>query len=408
MHFVKLAGLASLLAASSLARGTETSELKAITRHYSELVAHSYQRSLATANALETAVQQFTAKPSAETLEQAKKAWVKARMAYGLTEAFRFYEGPIDHPADGPEGLLNAWPLDEAYIDYTDMAPNSGIINNPSDYPTITKDLLVNLNERNGEKNIATGYHAIEFLLWGQDRSNNAPNADSAGVRSWQDYLTASNATAPNGRRRGVYLVTVTDLLTDHLAQLVAAWDLSDPASYANTFINADPKTSLKKILNGIGTLSFGELAGERMFVAVDEMDQEHEQSCFSDMTHLDVLANNQGIVNVLFGDYQVIAFTAPHEQSWQIDANSGAFAKGPSIYSYLVEYRPALASRLRNVTQTTVKSLQQVPVPFDNAITNQPDAILQGVMAARSQGTFIQELGRSAFGLDIELGVGD
>src|SRR5690606_31905515 len=126
---------------------------------------------------LRNALYQFTQTPSLVTHQMAKQAWIYARQPYGKTEVFRFYNGPIDRD-QGPEGLLNAWPLDEAYIDYVVGAPQSGIINNITEFPEITKELLISLNELDGEKNVSTGYHAIEFLLWGQDFFT-----DSAGQR---------------------------------------------------------------------------------------------------------------------------------------------------------------------------------------------------------------------------------
>ena len=89
----------------------------------------------------------FLADPNETTLAAAKEAWLAAQEPYGQTEAYRFYGGPIDD-ADGPEPLLNAWPLDEAYVDYVEGAPEAGIINSPDSYPTIDQDLLISLNER--------------------------------------------------------------------------------------------------------------------------------------------------------------------------------------------------------------------------------------------------------------------
>ena len=58
------------------------------------------------------ALGRFAAAPSGAGLVSARETWLAAREWYGLTEAFRFYGGPIDGD-DGPEGRINAWPLDE-------------------------------------------------------------------------------------------------------------------------------------------------------------------------------------------------------------------------------------------------------------------------------------------------------
>src|SRR3989338_11673417 len=135
---------------------------------YASQAANDYEQAVSTAEILHDKVRAFIAKPSSTTLTAAKEAWIMARKAYLPTEVYRFYNGPIDGE-NGPEGLLNAWPLDEVYIDYVVGNPDSGIINDRATFPKISKELLVSLNEQGGEKNISVGYHAIEFLLWGQD-----------------------------------------------------------------------------------------------------------------------------------------------------------------------------------------------------------------------------------------------
>ena len=70
------------------------------------------------------------------------------------------------------------------------------IINVTGEYPTINAELIISLNEEGGEENVTTGWHAIEFLLWGQDL-----NDDGLGDRPVTDYATADNAD-----RGGQYL----------------------------------------------------------------------------------------------------------------------------------------------------------------------------------------------------------
>ena len=102
---------------------------KSVIEHYADGVYATYQTSLEQATTMKTAIDAFVAAPSQATLDAAKQAWIDARDDYGLSEAFRFYGGPIDDENDRPEGQINAWPLDEAYIDYVDGKPDAGIIN---------------------------------------------------------------------------------------------------------------------------------------------------------------------------------------------------------------------------------------------------------------------------------------
>ena len=172
-------------AAPPPAVSADTTELRrAVVQTYADIAYASYADVLRTADALQDAIEAFVTDPTGASLDDAKSAWLASRDVYGQTEAFRFYGGPIDEPESGVEGLVNAWPMDEAYIDYVDGNPEAGIVNAVEEHPEITAGLLVDLNEVGGEKNIATGYHAIEFLLWGQDLS-----VDGPGKRPVSDYV---------------------------------------------------------------------------------------------------------------------------------------------------------------------------------------------------------------------------
>ena len=103
--------------------------------------------------------------------------------------------------------------MDEAYVDYVAGDAGAGIVNDRAAYPKITEDVIVEGNEKGGETNISSGWHAIEFLLWGQDRSKDGPGARPAG-----DY-----STAPNARRRATYLRVTTQRLLSDLRERAAA-----------------------------------------------------------------------------------------------------------------------------------------------------------------------------------------
>ncbi|MDD2839167.1 MAG: imelysin family protein, partial [Sulfuricurvum sp.] len=165
----------------------------AILDTYASIAVANYSDALKDAMAMESAIKAFAAAPSEATLADAKNGWLKARESYGTTEAFRLSNGPIDaeegwiaESYGALEGQINAWPLDENMIDYTIDAEgkktSGNIIDtrgkfNPGgekpkevDVTSITVDAITALNENGGEANVATGYHAIEFLLWGQDQ----------------------------------------------------------------------------------------------------------------------------------------------------------------------------------------------------------------------------------------------
>ena len=271
---------------------------KQVVNHYIKIVRAAYAEALKDAKLLRQAVEKLTTDPSQKKLEQAREAWKQARLSYGPTEAFRFYGGPIDHPEDGPEGLINAWPLDEAYIDYVDGQKDAGIINQVESYPKITRAVLVDANEQAGEKNISTGYHAIEFLLWGQDKSLKGP-----GDRKFSDYQSKKKGDAAS--RRGTYLITLADLLVENLEFVAGRWEEKAPKSFAVEFRNEPLEESLRKIYTGVIGISIDEMAGERMIVALELNDQENEQSCFSDFTLMDANADQEGVRAVYYGAFK-------------------------------------------------------------------------------------------------------
>ena len=274
-----------------LSFSTMAFESKDILKKYANHVFYSYSQTLSLTKVMSQDIDNFLFNPSQVTLNQARHSWTQARKAYGETEIFRFYAGPIDDDR-GLEGLINAWPLDENYIDFVKGAPNSGIINNSTEYPVLTKEVLLSLNEKDGEKNISTGWHAIEFLLWGQDF-----DANGAGNRDFNDFVIGSGQ---NAHRRRVYLDLIVDILEDHLNILVEEWSPSTQGNYFFNFTSSENnRQKIEWIMNSLVLLAGEELSIERVYVAVDTQFQEDEQSCFSDTTMNDLYHNFRGIKEV-------------------------------------------------------------------------------------------------------------
>ena len=323
-------------------QNASSAELKQVVLNYANIVHASYVDSLNLAKNMQETINAFMESPSAESLDKAKQSWIDSRFPYLQTEVYRFYGGPIDDE-DGPEGLLNAWPMDESYVDYVKGSPKSGIINNPADYPEITQELLLSLNEKEGEENISCGYHAIEFLLWGQDF-----NSDGPGNRPFTDYTTAANAD-----RRKEFLKVTVNLLIENLQSLVDDW-APDQTNYRNDFVNSQPKESFQKILLGMTLLAGFELAGERILVAYESKAQEDEHSCFSDTTHNDSIYDIVGIKNVWTGKYT---------------RADGSIIEGPGIRNFALSIDADLTEKIDNSLKLALKTSMEIPRPFDQAI---------------------------------------
>ena len=314
---------------------------KAVALQYAALVHATYADTLTSAKDMQAAIAAFVAAPSADGLDKARKAWLGAREFYGQTEAFRFYGGPIDDDK-GPEGQINAWPLDEAYVDYVTGKPKAGLVNNTK--LKITKAALIKANERGGEENISAGWHAVEFLLWGQDLSDTGP-----GNRPFEDYVKGKGE---NAERRAQYLTVATELLVEDLAGMVKAWE-PNAKNYRAKFEKGGQE-SVRKIIVGLGSLSRGELSGERMEVALNSQDQEDEHSCFSDNTHRDVVNNAKGIQNVWLGQFKRL---------------DGSTLQGPGVRDLVAAKNPALAEKTTAQLAASVAGAEAIPAPFDRAI---------------------------------------
>jgi len=296
-----------------LSASEKKTKIQSVLTAYADYAIDSYTKAKTDALSLKTALKAFTDAPTTTTLQSAKDAWLLSRESYGVTESLRLSNGPIDAEEGfaatfgAPEGQLNAWPLDENYIDYTtdkNAAVTSGNIIDGT--TVITKAYLASLNEIGGAANVSTGYHAIEFLLWGQDQDysnfiadNISNGAMKAGERPVSDYTTAANA-----ERRKAYLNAVADLIVDDLNIVVEAWN-KNTGTYRKAFLGEGSNALtqdkvLKDIFIAIGKFIKSEVANERVAVAALLPSEEDEHSCFSDNTHRDIDLNYIGFKNVL------------------------------------------------------------------------------------------------------------
>jgi putative iron-regulated protein len=319
---------------------------EAVLDAYANIALAGYEDSLTTAKALDAAVDALIANPSDETLTAAREAWKAARIPYQQTEAFRFGNPVVDEW----EGRVNAWPLDEGLIDYVDASYGTesdenglytaNVIANTKltidgtevDATAITPAFLQDtLQEAGGiEANVATGYHAIEFLLWGQDLNGTGPGA---GARPATDYSTAEHAD-----RRAAYLKAASELLVADLEEMVANWQAGGAAREAT---NAGGVAS---ILTGMGSLSFGEVAGERMKLGLLLHDPEEEHDCFSDNTHISHLYDAVGVQNVYLGTYK---------------RTDGSEVTGPSVSELIAAKDPALDGEIKALLADTVAKME-------------------------------------------------
>jgi putative iron-regulated protein len=361
-------------------------------------VYQSYNDSYTSAVNLRTVLNNFVSNPTQQGFDASKSAWLAAREIYGQTEAYRGANGPIDTPNESwsidNEGNMNAWPMDEALIDYV-AAGSEGLGAGEFDF-NIISDTSTPINEEtitsfsnfeNSEASVTTGWHAIEFLLWGQDFT--FPVENLAGQREFTDYTTA-----PFAERRGEYLNVVTNLLVNDLLDLVNTWNVG--GTYRTVIDNLDEDLAIKQFIFGAFFIAGDELSGERMYVAVDSdggiggLGQEDEHSCFSDNTNRDVFANAKGVYNVIFGEYGSV--------------------NGNSFYDLVLEADAVQAQKLLDASNEAIEKATVVgnnAQPFDFLITQESVELGQigpVIEAARALEDWANEISASASAIGIDL----
>ena len=362
-HRMLAAAFGACLLGSGLAVGGATKAATArgapegrVLSHYAALAHAVYEDSLITAQALQASINRLVAAPSEETLAAAQGAWLDARVPYQQSEVYRFGNALVDDW----EGKVNAWPLDEGLIDYVDAGYGDSSGSNPGytanvianamftvsgeqiDARMIDAALLADrLHELGGvEANVATGYHAIEFLLWGQDLNGTGPGA---GARAATDF-DMTNCTGGNCDRRAVYLKVAAGLLVDDLAWMTAQWTPHGPATTA--LVGGDAAEGLATIITGMGSLSYGELAGERMKLGLLLHDPEEEHDCFSDNTHNSHYYDALGIRNIYLGEYRRV---------------DGSTLSGPSLSSLVAAVSPEADRTLRAGLDATMAAMTKM-----------------------------------------------
>ena len=331
--------------------------------NYSNIAEAKYKDALILAKEMHSSIEKFMNNTNESNFIAVKDSWLKARTIYQQTEVFRF-GNPL---VDDWEGKVNAWPLDEGLIDYVDNTnyypsendfSNFNVIANKKlkvegeliDATVINPKLLSNkLHEIGGnEANVATGYHAIEFLLWGQDLNG---NESGSGNRPYTDFDLEA-CTNDNCDRRREYLVAASQLLIEDLQYIQSVWS---PKGQARLDLLNDQNNGLKRILIGMGSLSYGELAGERMKLGLMLHDPEEEHDCFSDNTHNSHYYNVVGINNVFLGKYKSL---------------DGKVVSGPSISSLLSEVDNGLNKKTKKSIKNTLKSMKKIVKSANKGVT--------------------------------------
>jgi putative iron-regulated protein len=349
--------LFSLVAEPALA----APDAAAVVAHYADLAEAIYGDSHRAAGKLQASVDTFLSHPTPDTLAGARAAWKAARVPYLQSEGFRFANIVVDDW----EPKVNAWPLDEGLIDYVAPAYGTQSDQNPLyklnviantkvrvgakifDASVVDVALLRELRQAEGvQTNVSTGFHAIEFLLWGQNLKG---LSGGAGERPASDYDPAA-CTHGNCARRAAYLKTAAALLVDDLAEMHADWGANGKARAELMAKGANG--GLSEMLTGLGSLTFGEMAGERMKLGLMLHDPEEQQDCFSNNTHNSHYYDEMGIEGLWRGRY--------------VRAD-GTALEGASLRDYVAASDPKAAARLDQAIADAKAAIGKIKAAADS-----------------------------------------
>lgn len=354
----------------------------AVLENYAANLYAAYDDAVKDEASFASATEGFLATPTEASLATLRTAWLASREHYMLTESARFYDGPIDIDPPNHEAAVNSWPLDEAYIDYTTnkttgaIDDSVGFINNASLMATITAENLDAVNAQGGDENISNGWHALEFLLWGQALKDVGP-----GTRPATDFVVGG--PRPNVERRQAYLRAVVAGISTHLTAVRDQW--ATGAAYRTGFTTAG-YASVAKALTGLGKFSKGELASQRINAAYQSKDRRDQHDCFSSETLVDYDRDARGIQAMYLGNY---------------GANDG-----PGFDTLVAKVNPELDTKIKAALKTSVDAIVAIPKPFESAIVGDDSAagrqaVRAAINALRAQGDLFAEAA-TALGLTI------
>ncbi len=320
---------------------------------YAEIAEATCADSLSKAIQLRKDIKAFVATPNVPTHIAAKLSWLEARMPYLQSEALRFAGDPVGSNP-GFERALNGWPVVGSVIDYTGDDPQAGLVNDSVALPKITPEALIELAGKAGDDaRVISGYHAIEFLLWGEDA-----DPKSAGKRTHTDYVATDDN---NAARRGAYLTACADLLVRQLSDLLGEWRSGKPDNYRAVFEKLPVDEALANIFTGAVAVAGAEFAERRLAAPYAAADGTGEQSDFSDTTHIDVLHNVAGLANLAAGAY--------------IGVGGQIEVLGVGMVGLADQISAERGEKLRTAINAAYQAARDLGAPFDQELIGADDA---------------------------------
>lgn len=260
-----------------------------------------------TAQTLDSQLASFMYHPNPMSQAEIQQAW---RLAYNsFLHSLIFSYLPIQDPPEWQSqrigyrhllGQLDSWPIEGGYIDYIQGYPFSGIVNDLT--LEIDEDSIRSQHGFTDPTNASLGYHALEFMLWGNSGKRSAhdffpqentapipvndaeitaePLADSSS--NLLDGSSSDNALIQvevpeiklqNHNRRRQYTQLLIELLQKDLHRIQRRWEPSS-GYYAQLLQQSDSGNTLRSALIAAQGLISNEILHKRFQLISSEFSQ--------------------------------------------------------------------------------------------------------------------------------------
>jgi putative iron-regulated protein len=256
---------------------------------------------------LDSQLASFMYHPNPMSQAEIQQSW---RLAYNsFLRSLIFSYLPIQDPPDWQSqrigyshllAQLDSWPIEGGYIDYIQGYPFSGIVNDLT--LDIDEDSIRSQHGFTDPSNASLGYHALEFMLWGNDGKRSArdffPQENTAPIPINDDVVTTQflddsskeslegsahgniliQTEAPeiklqNHNRRRQYTQLLIELLQKDLHRIQRRWEPSS-GYYAQLLQQSDSKKTLRSAFIAAQGLISKEILHKRFQLISSEFSQ--------------------------------------------------------------------------------------------------------------------------------------
>ena len=336
--------------------------------HYTLLGYAMYSDAFSAVAELWKEIKVFDEAPSEPTFLQARHAWQTSRLAYDRTEVFRFPRSPIEE--ENLEELINAWDVQAGVVE-------ADIIGDPDAFPEISRQVLVQLSRSPEAPGVVTGWHVVEFLLWGPVGTER----DARLTKFTDDGLAD---------RRRAFLRAAMDLLVFHIGRVRGDWEEENYDNFAGAFLMERQDVVLGAVFTGISTLTREVMAGERLRAPLADNDPAQLLSRYSDTTTDDLLANLEGLKSIYGGTYVT---------------SHGRPVTGDGFKVLVASVDAALAEALDAALENATAKVEAIPRPLGIVLAEGDPAERATVIAAAEALEAVSDLTERA---KVVLGVDD